>query len=274
MFCCTGVQAQIEHPKASPLATIKQDIGFTTLEVVYSRPAVRGRKIFGDLVPYGRIWRVGANESTKFTSNTTLDIAGNMLPAGTYALYAFPYQDRWEIVFHTNTEHWGDGRTAYDPAEDAFRFELVPETIPGFQENFLITFDAISHNSAIMHWIWEHTRISIPIEVNTSAAMESRIQAALADNPSAQTYYEAARYYQEKDTKYEESLTYLDKAIELGGDTYYFHRVRSLVLADLGRYKEAVRAAQRSLELAVTEGKDEFVRMNKKNISNWSKKIQ
>ena len=105
-----GLYGQIEHPKASPLAKLQQDIGFTTLEVVYSRPAARGRTIFGDLVPYGRIWRVGANASTKFTTNTSITIDGNELQAGTYALYAFPNESRWEVVIHNNTEHWGDGR--------------------------------------------------------------------------------------------------------------------------------------------------------------------
>ena len=272
LLSLTVLHAQIEHPKASPLATVKQDIGFTTLEVVYSRPAARGRIIFGDLVPYGRIWRVGANASTKFTSNTAVTIQGNTLQAGTYALYAFPYAEYWEVVFHTNTGHWGDGRTAYDPKEDALRIRVTPETLPYTQENFLISFDAITHNSGVMQWTWEKTQVSIPIEVNTQAAMEERIQSALADNPSAQTYYEAARYYQEEDIHYELSLRYLDKALELGGDTYYFHRVRSLVLADLGRYKEAIAAAKTSLAIAAEQGKDEFVRMNEKNIKAWSLK--
>lgn len=269
-----SLDAQIEHPKASPLATVKQNVGFSTIEVVYSRPAVRGRTIFGDLVPYGRIWRVGANSSTKFTTNTALTIQGNMLEAGTYALYAFPYESYWEVVFHTNTDHWGDGRTAYDPTEDAFRIKVKPETILYTQENFLITFDAITHNSAVMKWIWQNTQVAIPIAVDTRAVMQSRINEAIANNPSAQTYYEAARYFQEEEINYEVSLKYLDKALELGGDTYYFHRVRSLVLADLGHYAEAIQAAERSRDLAAAEGKDEFVRMNEKNIKAWNRKLR
>ena len=125
-----ALQAQIEHPKASPFAEIRQDVGLSTLHVSYSRPAVRGRTIFGDLVPYGRIWRVGANASTKFTTDTRLEIQDNTLEPGTYALYAFPYETYWEVVFHNNTSHWGDGRTAYKPDEDAFRIRVTPEKIP------------------------------------------------------------------------------------------------------------------------------------------------
>lgn len=269
-----GLHAQIEHPKASPLSKVQQDVGLTTLEVVYSRPAVRGRHIFGGLVPYGRIWRVGANESTKFTTNTSLSIQGNELLPGTYALYAFPYEEHWEVVFHANTGHWGDGRTAYNPDEDVFRIKVIPEIIPNSQENLLISFDSITHNSAQMQWAWDRTRISIPIEVDTRAIMEARIREALADNPGAQTYYEAARYYQEEGINNERALEYLDHAIDLDGDTYYFHRVRSLVLAAMDRYSEAIQSAERSRDLASKEGKDEFVRMNEKNIKSWRLKLQ
>ena len=110
------------------------------MKVVYSRPAVRGRVIFGDLVPYGRIWRVGANESTKFTVSDTIQVGPYTLPKGTYALYAFPYKEYWEVVFHKNTGHWGDGRDAYNPDEDQFRLRVRPEKTPIMQENFLNLF--------------------------------------------------------------------------------------------------------------------------------------
>ena len=114
--------SQIAHPKASPFSKVEQEVGLSKITVEYSRPAVKGRTIFaGDgLVPYGRIWRVGANESTKFSVDTDVEVMGNKLPEGTYALYAFPNEKEWEIVFHTNTKHWGDGRKDYNPEEDAF----------------------------------------------------------------------------------------------------------------------------------------------------------
>ncbi|MBT8235753.1 MAG: DUF2911 domain-containing protein, partial [Bacteroidia bacterium] len=258
--------SQLRHPKASPLAKLEQDIGLTTIKIEYSRPAMRGRTIFGDLVPWGRIWRVGANASTKFTTSDTLDIVGNSLAPGTYALYAFPYETYWDVVFHKNTSHWGDGRTAYDPAEDAFRIRITPQKLADTQENFLIAFDQLTHDSAQMYLQWENTRVVIPISVSTTEVMEAEIQSKLGDDPNAQTLYEAARYYQEKGVKHKEALSLVDKAITMGGDTYYFHRVRSLLLATLGNYEEAIRSAQRSRDLANAEGKDEFVRMNEKNI--------
>ncbi|WP_297761423.1 DUF2911 domain-containing protein [uncultured Muriicola sp.] len=265
------MQSQLIHPKASPFSKITQDIGLTTILIEYSRPAARGRQIFGRLVPYGRIWRVGANESTKFTVNSEIEVLGNTLLPGTYALYAFPEEFSWEVVFHKNTSHWGDGRTAYDPSEDAFRVHIEPEENSEWQENFLISFDSISHNGAIMQWKWGNTTVSIPLVINTQKEMMHAIEKSLDGNPSAQTYYEAARYLQEEEIEYTRALHYLEKAIVIGGDTYYFYRVKSLVEASLKNYQGAIKSAQRSLVLAQAEGKDEFVRMNQENIARWKK---
>lgn len=281
LFLSTTSWSQIDHPKASPFAKVEQEVGLSKITVAYSRPAARGRTIFGNradgqpgLVPYGRIWRVGANESTKITFDTDVEISGNTLVKGTYALYAFPKADIWEIVFHSNTEHWGDGRTAYDPEEDALRIKVTPLKTLGFQENFSISFDMLSHNKGAMIWQWAHTIVLIPIEVNTHMIMEQQIQEKLSNAPTAQTYYEISRYYQEQGINYLEALAYLKKAISLGGNTYYFHRVKSLVEAALKEYSSAIESAKTSLELAQKEGKDEFVRMNQKNIDFWSELLK
>ena len=265
--------AQIDHPKASPAAAVVQEVGFTTINIHYSRPAVRGRTIFGDLVPYGRIWRVGANESTKFTTDAEISVMGNKLPAATYALYAVPQENQWEIIFHKNSSHWGDGRAKYNAEEDAFRVnvELVQEA--KFQENFIIYFDQLTNDSANMIWHWANTSVTIPLRFNTKATMEALIEEKLKSNPSAQTYYEVARYYVETQTNYERALDYLEKALKIDGDTYYFHRVKSLAEAALKNYEAAIVSAQKSLTLAEEQNKDEFVRMNQKNINLWKSKL-
>lgn len=273
-FFSAVVVAQLEHPKASPAAQVVQEVGFATIGIQYSRPAARGRKIFGDLVPYGRIWRVGANGSTKITVDTAIDVLGNSLPPGTYALYAFPEADEWEIVFHKNTTHWGDGRQKYDPDEDAFRVTVRPRAAQAYQENFLIAFDSMSHNSVDLIWHWAKTKISIPLKVDTHSIMEAQIQSKLSQDPTAQTYYEAARYYIEQDIKHATAREFLAKALVLGGDTYYFHRVKSLAEAKLGNFKAAIASAEKSLQLAQAQGKDEFVRLNQKNIDLWNKKLK
>lgn len=262
--------SQIKHPKASPLSTIIQEVGLSKITIEYSRPATRGRKIYGDLVPYNRIWRVGANKSTKISVSSDMEILGKQLPKGTYALYAFPEKEEWQIAFHKNTSHWGDGRKDYNPEEDLFRITVKPKEVPYHQENFLMTFDSITHNTAKLNLIWASTIVSIPFMVDTHAHMELEIAKQLKENPTAQTYYEAARYLQEQGKDAKRSLTYLNKAIKIGGDTYYIHRVKSIVEAELGNYKNAIESAKKSLTIAKELGKDEFVRMNQKNIKKWS----
>lgn len=267
-----SAHAQIKHPQASPFAMAVQEVGLSKITVEYSRPAARGRSIFGDLVPYGRIWRVGANASTKFSVTDDVEIMGQVLPNGTYALYAFPNEDAWQVVFHKNLSHWGDGRAAYDAKEDALRVQVFPQRSVAFQENFLISFDSITHNGVIMVWHWAHTKIDIPIGVDTDARMQQEIKVQLETNATAQTYYEAARYLQEQERDHQQALGYLDKALELGGDTYFVHRVKSMLQAALGDYLGAIKSAEKSLELASQENKDEFVRMNQKNIALWKSK--
>ncbi|AZQ57616.1 DUF2911 domain-containing protein [Maribacter sp. MJ134] len=273
--------SQINHPKASPLSKIEQTVGLSKITITYSRPAAHGRTIFGNradgqpaLVPYGRIWRVGANESTKITFDSDVNILGNSLSKGTYALYAFPEANEWQLVFHNNTTHWGDGRTAYNPEEDALRVIVHPKQTLNYQENFLIYFDDITHHTATLNLLWAGTEVSLPMTFNTQGLMEAQIEDKLKGSPTAQTYYEIARYYQEQDSNLPQALTYLNKAIELGGDTYYFHRVKSLVQAKLGDYKGAIQSAEKSLEIAKSLGKDEFVRMNRKNSIDWNEKLK
>ncbi|WP_343488414.1 DUF2911 domain-containing protein [Allomuricauda sp. d1] len=271
-----SANAQIAHPKASPFSKIEQEIGLSKITAEYSRPAVRGRHVFGPqkdgqqgLVPYGRIWRVGANESTKITVDTDMQVMENDLPKGTYALYAFPEEGKWQIAFHTNISHWGDGRKKYDADEDLFRITVKPQTTPYHQENFLMAFDSITHHSANLNLIWASTKVTIPFLVDTDAQMEIEIAKQINNNPTAQTYYEAARYLQEQGKDFERALKYSNKAIEIGGDTYYFHRVKSLVQAELGDHRAAIASAEKSRILANAQDKDEFVRMNEKNIKKW-----
>ncbi len=255
--CSCTTWGQLNHPKTSPFVKIEQEVGVSKITVEYSRPAVRGRVIFGNdsegipgLVPYGRIWRVGANEATKITFDTEVTVLGNTLPRGTYALYAFPSEREWQIVFHKNTTHWGDGRTAYDAAEDALRISVVPTKVLDFQENFNISFDRLTHDSVFMIWHWAQTKIMVPLAVDTQSVMEVQIQKKLQNTPTAQTYYEIARYYQEQGIKSEIALDYVNKALELGGETYYFYRIKSLLQARSGFYTDAILSAKKSMNMA------------------------
>ncbi len=269
-----SLDAQINYPRISPLSIVKQQIGLSEIEVAYSRPSRRGRQIMGNVVPYGRIWRVGANESTKFRTSDDLTINGFDLPKGEYALYAFPEREAWTIVFHKNTEHWGDGRNAYDEQEDALRFKVKPDTMSCMQESFLISFDELQHDRAVMVWSWEKTRIVFPIQVDTHAKVMAEIRLQLSQNPTGQTYYQSARYLQEEGLSPKQAKAWLQQAQQLLGDTYYVHRVWSLIEAQMEAWEAAIEHAEQSKKLAAAEGKDEFVRMNESNIQKWHERLK
>lgn len=265
---------QINFPRISPSAKIEQRIGLTDLTIEYSRPGARNRQVMGHLVPYGRIWRVGANESTKLILSDSISINALPLPKGSYALYAFPDSTEWIIILHKNTTHWGDGRDKYNAEEDALRFKVKPIALPYFQETFEISFDSITHQSAIMLWSWEKTQIRIPISVNTHAKVMAEIGLQIQANPTAETYYQSARYLQEQGIQFEKAQQWLQKAHDLAGDRYYIHRVRSLVEAELGNLEKAIAYAEKSKAIAASLGKDEFVRMNEENIQKWTKLLK
>ena len=271
-FLSTGVWAQIDHPKISPPATLVQKIGLSEVKIEYSRPSVNKRKIMGELVPYGRIWRVGANESTKIHFSDSVKIQGHDLPPGIYAVYSIPQKNEWTIIIHKNISHWGDGRFNYKQEEDALRFQVEPQSI-NFAETFTIELDEITHKSAILFWEWENTRIQFLLEFDTQKKMLKEIETKVLKNPTADTYYESARYLQEEGIMTELALDYLLKAHNLVGDKYYIHRIWALVEAQLGNYDQAILHAQISKGLAEKERKDEFVRMNEKSIEEWKLKL-
>ncbi len=265
--------AQIDAPQISPRSVILQTVGLTDIQVDYSRPGKRGRLVMGNLVPYGRIWRVGANESTRITLFDDAKIAGYPVPKGTYALYCIPEKEEWTIIIHKNITHWGDGRFDYDASEDLLRFRVMPQVIPYVQETFLISFDSLTHNSAQMVWLWENTKVSFKIEVDTDKKMMEQIEKLIVEKPTADTFYQSARYLQEQNKMQVRAIDWLTKAQQLAGDKYYIHRVWALVLAQIEEYAQAIEHANLSKKLAALEGKDEFVRMNESSVEDWNARL-
>lgn len=264
--------SQLEHPRISPTATLIQKIGLSEIRIDYSRPSARGRKVMGELVPFNRIWRVGANESTKILFSDSAKINGTWIPAGTYALYAFPNANYWTLIIHKNTTHWGDGRHSYNPSEDQIRFNVAVLQNQQYVESFMISFDDLTHESAKLKLEWEFSQVAFTIEFNTHARMMIKIQETIAVNPTATTYYESARYLQEQNLKLETAREYISKAYALAGDKYYIHRVWALIEGQLNNFSDAIHHAQLSKTLAAIEGKDEFVNMNERSIQEWKKK--
>lgn len=165
IFAAGGVQAQNDKPQPSPAATITQKIGLTEVTVNYSRPSARNRQIFGDLVPYGKPWRTGANAATTITFKDAMTVEGNKVPAGEYALYTIPGKNEWTVVLNKNTKLGGE-TGKYNNAEDVARFKVKPEQLPSEVETFTINFADLTTYGAVVELKWENTGVRFKVESN------------------------------------------------------------------------------------------------------------
>lgn len=269
MVATLFANAQVKTPAASPTAKIMETIGMTDVEIAYSRPSMKERQIFGGLVPYGEIWRTGANASTKITFSSDVVIEGNDLKAGTYALYTIPNEGEWTIIFHKNTTYWGVG--GYKEEEDAFRFNVKSTKIENTVETFTIGVSNMGLGTANIDISWENTMVSFPIDTKVDAQVQSSIEKTLA-GPSMDDYYQAASYNFMADKDLKQALEWITLAMEKGGnEKFWMVRRKALIEAKLGDYKAAIASAKLSLELAEKAGNKDYIRMNEESIKEWKK---
>ncbi len=275
-LCCLmfafSATAQLKVPAASPASSIKQTVGLTDIEITYNRPSMKGRAIFGGLLQYDKMWRCGANASTKLTFSKDVSIEGNELKKGTYALYMIPGKEKWVVIIHKNLKHWGTGGKNYKEEEDAFRFSVMPTKLENTVETMTLAVTDITNNDANIEMTWENTSVKFKVDVNTDAAVTKNIDKVLA-GPDAGTYYSAASYYLTAGKDLKKALEWINKSMEMGnGEKFWVVRRKALIEAGLGDYKAAVASAKTSLELAKKAGNDDYVRMNTKSIEEWSQK--
>jgi hypothetical protein len=269
---CSTTQAQIKTPPASPTAKISQEMGLIKVDIEYSRPGAKGRKIFGDLVPFGDLWRTGANASTKVAFSDDVKVGGVALPKGNYALYTKPGEKEWTIIFYKNTSFWGVPGKDYNEADVVASFKVNPVNVKDMVETFTMELSNLKNNGGDLDIIWEHTKVTIPVAVDTDSKVMADIKSQI-DGPSAGTYYAAGRYYFEEKKDLKQALEWVNKAMEKGGEKFYMVRVKALILADMGKYKEAIATAEHSTELAKVDGNADYPRMNDKSIAEWKKKM-
>jgi tetratricopeptide (TPR) repeat protein len=263
-------QAQIKTPAPSPSAKIEQAIGLTDVSVEYSRPAMRGRTIFGELVPFGKLWRTGANMRTKFTTSTDIKVNGKELKKGTYAILSVPNKDSWEVIFYTEYDAGGAPATL-DESKVAARVSAKVITMTGNMENFTIGMGNLADGSTgELNIMWENTRVPLKIETPTNEIALKSIETTMA-GPSANDYFSAASYYYNNDKDLNKALEWVSKAVEMNPDAFWMSRQKSLIQADLGDKKGAIASAQKSMEVAQKAGNDDYVKMNKESIAEWSK---
>jgi hypothetical protein len=271
----SSLQAQtsnIEFPAASPACTLKQRVGLTDITVVYSRPSVKGRAIFGGIVPYGQVWRAGANQATKISFSTPVKLDGNEIPAGNYSLFAIPGEQEWTIIINKNTNQWGAFQ--YKTNDDLVRFPVTPVTLRDTSiETMAFEFNRIRDESALFELVWDKTVVPIRLTVDVSDKIIPQIEAAMAaPGKKADTFYfQAATFYYNHDLDQKKALEWVNTALESNSRiAYEYLHLKAQILAKQGDKAGAMAAAKQSSELAVkAEGPgSSFVKMNDDLISS------
>jgi hypothetical protein len=262
--------SQIKTPQPSPAAKLEQVVGLTNVSVEYSRPAMRGRTIFGNLVPYGKVWRTGANSNTKITFGDNVTIDGKELKKGTYAVYTIPNETSWDVIFYSDATNWGNPKN-WDESKVALKTNVEVYKMPKKIESFTITFDDVNMNSAILGILWENVYVGVKFEVPTDAITSKSIENVLA-GPSKSDYFQAATYYQQAGKDLNQALTYIKKACEGDNSPFWYLRRMSLIQADLGDTKGAIESAKKSLAGAEKANNADYVKMNKESIAKWTSK--
>lgn len=269
---CAGLfalntSAQIETPQPSPFAKVEQKVGLTDVTLEYSRPAVRGREIFGSLVPFGEVWRTGANANTKITFSDDIEIDGKKLVKGTYAIYTVPNKDSWEVMFYTDATNWGTPQK-WDDSKVALKASAKVETLPFSMESFGVFVNDIKNDGATLDFSWDKTMVRLPFTVPTESKTMASIEKVM-NGPGAGDYYAAASYYQESGKDLKKAHEWIMKATALQEDAFWMWRKRSLIEAELGMKKEAISSAQKSMQLAEKANNADYVKMNKDSLKEW-----
>ncbi len=262
---------RVEFPAASPACTIKQRVGLTDIEIQYSRPGVKGRVIFGGIVPYNEVWRTGANQSTKISFSTPVKLEGHEIPAGKYALYTIPGEGEWTIIISTNTGLWG--AFGYNEKDDLVRFKVMPVTLVETIETFTIEFNHIRDQSAVLNLVWDKTVVPIHLQVDLVSKIVPQIEAAMAapGKKEAGFYFQAATFYYHHDQDLKKALEWVNTGLE-GNPRIAFemYHLKAQILAKQGDKEGAIAAAKKSLELAkeVEGPSSSFIQMNNTLISS------
>lgn len=264
-----SANAQIKTPAPSPFSKVEQVVGLTDVTLEYSRPAMRGRTIFGNLVPFDKIWRTGANARTKITFSDDITIEGDTLKKGSYAIFTKPAADSWEVYFYTDYEGGGAPRN-WDDSKVALKTTAKTESMPMPVQSFTMSFDDLTEASGVIGMLWENTYVGVKFNVPTDAITSKSIESVMS-GPSANDYNNAASYYRKNGKDLKQALIWSTKATELNKSAFWMMREKSLIHAAMGDKKGAIEAAKKSMEVAEKAGNAAYVKMNKESIANWSK---
>jgi len=254
--------AQLKTPAPSPTQTVKQDFGLSSIELIYSRPAMKGRKIFGDLVPWNKVWRTGANNATRIKFNEDVMISGQAVKAGEYALYTIPGDKEWDVIINKGSANWG---TNYKQEDDILRVKVKPAKLNETVESFTMQFSNVKPTSTDLQIMWDKTAVNVPITTDIDKKIMAQINDAM--NKDSRPYFQSAMYYMETGKDMNQAVQWFDKGIELNPKAFWMYHQKANALAKMGRKDEARTVAQKSIELAREQKNDDYVQLNEKLIA-------
>ncbi len=265
-----SVNAQVETPQPSPFSKIEQKVGLTDITIEYSRPGVKGRKIFGDLEPYGTTWRTGANACTKITFSDDIKFAGQDVKAGTYAVYTkLNSAKQWDVILYSDSSNWGTPRE-WDDTKVVATAKVDVHEVPFSVETFTLDINNITNTGGTLDMIWEKSYVAVPFTVPTDTKVSESITKVM-NGPSAGDYFNAAVYHLESGKDINKAVKWIDKAIEMTNEKprfWYIHQ-QALIHAKAGQKKSAIAAAKRSLELAKESNYAPYVKKNEEVLKEW-----
>ena len=265
------VNAQVKTPQASTSQTITQTVGLTNIELSYSRPSMKGRTIFGNLVPYNKLWRTGANANTTISFDENVMIGGKIIKAGTYAIYTKPNMTSWEIYFYSDASNSGTPKK-WDSEKVVASVKANVDPLSFKIETFTLQIDDITNDSANLGIMWENVYVAVPIRFMTDSQVTKNI-ASVMNGPSSGDYYTSAVYYLNADKDIDKAKMWIDKAIEMRENpAFWYYRQQSLIYAKSGDKKGAIIAAKESLKLAKEAGNNDYVALNTESLSIWEGK--
>ncbi|MBY0479153.1 MAG: DUF2911 domain-containing protein [Chitinophagaceae bacterium] len=250
----------LKTPQPSTTQTVKQELGLGTVELSYSRPNMKGRKIFGDLVPFDKVWRTGANGATVLTFTDEVTIGGTKIPAGKYGLLTIPSANEWTIIISKQTDVTSPA--AYKQEMDVVRVKAKPMSLPWSFETFGISFENIKDNGCEVMMAWDKTLISFPVTTDVDGKVMKQIENVMKND--SRPYFAAAAYYAENGKDLNQAIAWFDKAIEQNPKAFWVYYQKAKALAKQGKKAEAMTVSMKSMELAKEGKNDDYVLLNEK----------
>jgi Protein of unknown function (DUF2911) len=260
-------QAQLATPAPSPAASVSQAVGLGEVKINYSRPSKKGRQIFGNVVPFGSLWRTGANAATRFTFSDEVTIAGVKVPKGEYSLFSIPGAAEWTIILNKNvTANTGN----YKQEEDVVRFQAKTTALPMEVESFTINFANLSTTAALVEISWDKTMVSFPVVAEVDSKVSAQIARLTDPKRDAGLYYQIASYYYDHNRNLDEALSLITKSVDWQPQFWTVH-LKAKVEAKLKKFNDAIGTAQKSLDMANQAKNMDYVRMNEELIAECKK---